>query len=377
MTDKTGGVFQFNDAYGCPVQRVHGYSRDDLADGIGRVLPWMRTRLVMSYARVMDSVRRELGLVPRGSGIQEWILPPLGGDGRRVKADVRQWALRRGFVAPEHSDRLDSNLMADIVYAVLHDLGIEVCRVVTMYWEVIINLDDDVIENGRLSPAYPATIQTIIASGRLPDDPDPYQIAFRDLREEIRGLNGDWMLPLFAQCVATSLTGWLREQQWRLDGAFPSFDDYLTYATDNGLIEGALLLSRLTPGGIPRSITAPTELVHLERVTGTLCRLTNDAVGALREARQGSASVFVVIMNQYGLSPVQSATFLIGVIDSMLITHASLGALVRRSPAHQPYAQRHVDLADRMLCGAYAWELSTIRQEATDSLAPVPILDPT
>lgn len=353
---------------------INGFSQEALVQAVGRVMPWMRTRLASIYAPKSELMRSDLGLVPRGHDVEEWVLPPLDREGSRIKAEVRQWAVQRGIFTAEMAARSDNNLMTEVIAGVLHDADPEVWRAVTMYWDLIINLDDDVAEAGRLPDTYPDEVWKILVKGRMPADADAYHLAFRDLREHIIGLRGRALLRDFADSVADSLAGWLREQQWRLHGSFPTFPEYLRYATATVIIEGTIILSRLAPGGLAPGKPVPTQLAHLVRTVTTIIRLTNDVVGTYRETQDGSPTALMAVMKHGGLSPTQASSFIIGSIDSMMFQYDDLAALIRNSPSSSPQALREVELADRWLCACYAWDLTVTRQKMTDPLSNSPDL---
>src|SRR5262249_55671416 len=150
--------------------------------------------------------------------------------------------------------------------------------------------DDQVVETGRSPQPYRDAVADILLHGDLPADPDPFHLAFAEVRAGILALDGAGLLPEFAGHVTGAIDTYVREWQYNQSNRKPAMDQYLRDAVANSHILPGMLLQRLVPGLLPPGTRWPTELTHAAQLVTVIARLENDLLSYRKDERDGAVN---------------------------------------------------------------------------------------
>ncbi|WP_157431447.1 terpene synthase family protein [Actinomadura hibisca] len=222
-----------------------------------------------------------------------------------IEADVHAWAAAHAL---DSSGTTGGGLarrgVGHIVGSCMSEASLPIATLTARYLAWVFVFDDQVAENARLLGTYRSRApENVLRGGPAPED-DALLTALADLREQIIGCGGAWLLPELSDHLAAYLAACAREAPWRADGQVPPLTDYLhdRIATSGG---HALHLHRLdfprNLGGLPPHLLELADLAHL------IGGLVNDLIGWDHDQRHHDpVNLVTVLAHHYGL-PVPAA----------------------------------------------------------------------
>ncbi len=318
------------------------------------ITPWVRAQLARMHpcpsGRVpLVSHDWELG----GEPVREWLLSPDPVACQRIEFEVQEWAVRLGLYRPGSTTALTEGPCTILALAVLPGASMELVRLTSMYWTLIIAFDDQVVETGRPALPYRAAVADILLHGRLPDDPDPFHLAFADVRDGLVELGGSDLLPAFTGHVTDAIDSYVREREGR-----PSLEQYLRDAVANSHILPGMLLQRLMPGLVPAGVPWPSGLVQAARLVTVIARLENDLLSYRKDERDGAVNVCWILAEAHGIEPIQAVPTVLGIINAFRV---QLDDLVAGLVSEAPNWVRQANAVHDWVDACYAWFLTVAR----------------
>ncbi|QUQ65537.1 terpene synthase family protein [Kutzneria sp. CA-103260] len=336
---------------------------DPLAPGATgeTITPWVRAQLARTHPSPADRLAlRPLRWELAGQPVREWLLAPDPLACQRIEAEIHQWAVRLGLYRLDSTKALTEGPCTILASVVLPGAPAELVRLTSMYWTLIIAFDDQVVETGRSPQPYRDTITDILLHGNPPVDPDPFHLAFAEVRAGIVELGGEALLPAFADLVAGAIDTYVREWQHRQHDRMPAMDQYLRDAVTNSHILPGMLLQRLVPGLIPPDARWPTELTHAAQLVTVLARLENDLLSYRKDEHDGAVNACWILAEEYGIKPIQSVPSVLGMINALRVQLDDLIAAIR-SDAGSAELARQADAVHDWVDACYAWFLTVAR----------------
>jgi hypothetical protein len=322
---------------------------------------WVRARL----AKVHPSPAPGLALRPHdwtrnGEPVREWLLDPDPDRSKRIESEVQQWAMRLGLYRPGTANVMAEGPCTILASTVLPGSPDEPVRLLSKYWTMIIAFDDQVVEAGYPPQPYLRAVEDILLRGELPMHPDVFHLAFAEIRDGLRELGDEALLPAFTAQVTGAIGTYVREWQCGRDGPMPSIEDYLRDAVANSHILPGMLVQRLRPGLLPPGTPLPADLDHLARLVTIIARLENDLLSYRKDERDGAANICWIAAREYGLAPISAVPVVVGMINALRVQHDDLLAAILADPSRADvhYQARTIsDWGD----ACYAWFLTVAR----------------
>lgn len=318
---------------------------------------WARRRLAALHAHPAPG----LPLESVSSG--EWVLAPDTATVDRVETAVRHWALELGLYDRRRAAAMSQGPCTQLAATVAPDAPEPLLRAMSMYWTMIIAFDDQVVEAGRPAVPYRATVGPILLDGKLPQAPDRYHRAFRDVREAVLALpGGAAALEEFTSYVLDALDGYVHEWEWARKGRRPGFTEYLADGVGSSHILPGMVLQRLEPGRglLPPGEPLPPALAELARLACLVPRLENDLLSFAKDEKDGALNACWVLAEEYGITPYEAAPAVLATLTALRARHdALLAALDGDGPQG---AQARV--IGQWVDACYAWFLSVARYGA-------------
>ena len=325
------------------------------------ITPWVRAQL----ARMHPHPSARLALAPldwelAGRPVREWLLAPDPVACQRIESAIQQWAVRLGLYRPDSTTALTEGPCTILAAAVLPGASPELVRLTSMYWTLIIAFDDQVVETGRPARPYRHTVANILLHGRLPAEPDPFHLAFADVRAGILELGGAGLLPEFAGHVTDAIDTYIREWDYQHHQRKPSMDQYLRDAVANSHILPGMLLQRLIPGLLPPGVRWPSELDQAARLVTMIARLENDLLSYRKDEHDGAVNVCWILAEDYCIEPIQAVPTVLGVINAFRVQLDDLVAAIV-SDTTTPELTRQANAIHDWMDACYAWFLTVAR----------------
>ncbi len=333
----------------------------DRLDRADTIALWVRARLATMHPRPAP----ELTLRPHdwtfdSEPVREWLLDPEPARNQRIESEVQRWALRLGLYRPDAAHVMAEGPCTILASVVLPDAPVELVRLLSMYWTLIIAFDDQVVEAGRPPEPYLRDVAAILRHGVLPARPDVFHLAFAEIRTGIVELGGAALLPAFTGHVTDAIRTYVRERQCQRGDLLRGIDDYLHDAVANSHILPGMLVQRLLPGLLAPGTSLPPDLDHLARLVTVIARLENDLLSYRKDERDGAPNICWVVAREYGIEPIWAVPTVVGMIDALRTQHDDLLAAILAAPEG---TARHLQATTisgwRDAC--YAWFLTVAR----------------
>jgi hypothetical protein len=328
--------------------------------------PWVRDQLARMHPHPADRLPlRPLDRESAGRPVREWLLAPDPVVCQQVESEVRRWASGRGLYRSDSATALTEGPCTILAGTVMPGAPAELVRLTSMYWTLIIAFDDQVVETGRSPLPYRDAVRDILLRGDLPADPDPFHLAFADVRAGIVSCGGTDLLPRFAGHVTDAMDTYVREWRHRQAGSGPTLARYLRDAVANSHILPGMLLQRLNPGLVAPGAEWPTDLSHLARLVTVFARLENDLLSYRKDEQDGAVNACWIVAEDYGIEPIQAIPSVVGMINALRVQLDDLWAAIR-SDATTSELTRQADAIGDWADACYAWFLTVARYGARD-----------
>jgi hypothetical protein len=330
------------------------------------VFPWVRARLARMHPQPSDRLPLAAAewTAEDGEEVREWLLAPDPAVCERVETEVQQWALRIGLYRPEAQDALLEGPCTMLACAVLPEAPIELIRLTSMYWTLIIAFDDQVVEAGHSPEPYAKSVPELLLGQRKPDPEDPFEVAFAEVGEGIRALGAEALLPELVHWVSEAIMSYVREVERGRENRLPGLEEYLHDAVANSHILPGMLLQRLRPGLVAAGEPLPTDLDHLARLVAQIARLENDLLSFPKDERDGSVNACWILAEELGVRPIQAVPAVLAMIRTLRTEHDDLlGAVVAEPERPAEQCQQAATIGD-WVDACYAWFLTVARYGA-------------
>jgi terpene synthase-like protein len=324
---------------------------------------WVRVRLAKGHPRPGPGLAlRPYEWVYDGEPVREWLLDPDPARNDRIESEVQQWAIRLGLYRPGTANVMAEGPCTVLASVVLAGAPDELIRLLSKYWTLIIAFDDQVIEAGHAPQPYLRAVEDILLRGELPAQPDIFHLAFADVHDGIRKLDGEALLPEFTGHVTDAIGTYVREWRCKQDGTVPSIAECLRDAVANTHMLPGMVLQRLRPGLVPPGTPLPADVDHLARLVNVISRLENDLLAYRKDEREGAANICWSVAREYGIEPIRAVPIVVGMIDALRVQLDDLLAAILADPSRAGVHHQARTISD-WVDAVYAWYLTVARYE--------------
>lgn len=335
-------------------------------------LRWLRRYLARARANAWQEKYnlRRVTTDLDGHPTDEWRLTPMPETVDPLEAELMDWSLELGVHTQDNIYNVPATQLAWLDVSLFMKAPL-LAKILTKDWIASVAFDDQVVEQGKPVEPYLETLPRVIRDGHLPNHPDPFHLAFLDVRNEIIAAGGEDALPQWAHHRHAIVSGYSWEHDWRDGGRYFSWDDYLRAVFGNGHTEQMFLLMRMEEdsGMLPPGTPLPPELVHLHNLSSLLARFENDMLGYVRDDQAPSVNLFSVLAGEYGLTRNAAVPLAAAAHTNTQFQH---DALVEAIQEHHPdpLVRSHARAVSHINDCYYAWTLTCPRYSVEEASKP-------
>ena len=206
-----------------------------------------------------------------------------------------------------------------------------------------------------------ASYETLLRTGRLPNDPTPFHHALADLRKDCAVRATPEWLERFATSMSRYFGGCLLEFPLRRSDEVPSVAQYRRLRGWAIGIQPVLNLVELANDEILSPKEASREdLVAMRELTALLCAWVNDVYSYGKEKRDGDPLNLVsVLAHEHGLTEPEAYEHAADLFNADLRAFEELRAEFERDAP--PHLQRYVQGLSNWIHGNFAWTGQSLR----------------
>ncbi|MEM7157956.1 MAG: hypothetical protein AAF799_34260 [Myxococcota bacterium] len=206
-----------------------------------------------------------------------------------------------------------------------------------------------------------ASYESLLRTGRLPNDPTPFHHALAELRQDCALRATPEWLERFADSMSRYFGGCLLEFPLRRSDVVPSLPQYRRLRAWAIGIQPVLELVELANDDLLSPEEASREdIASMRELTALLCAWVNDVYSYGKEKRDGDPLNLVsVIANEYGLSEPESYERAADLFNADLRAFEALRAEFERDAP--PHMKHYVQGLSNWIHGNFAWTGQSLR----------------